>query len=196
MPTTALGLHLPGILHAHEGRYGEAEAAFRKAVEVDPEMVGSYVELGLVHVCQVDYRRMLDSLRRAVGVRPGAVRAYLDKQPSGDLRAEPHGGEPGPAAGGNESESPAALSAMTLAMTDVAAGRDDEAVGRLELVPVGRGRETPPVVTLLTLAYLLWGDRLVADEDCISRERAPTMASGQDTQTGAEGGRRAQRDGG
>ncbi len=37
-------------------------------------------------------------------------------------------------------ESPAALSAMTLAMSDMAAGRDDEAVGRLELVSVERGR--------------------------------------------------------
>ncbi len=193
---TALGLHLPGILRAHEGRYGEAEAAFRKAVEVDPEMVGSYVELGLVHVCRGDHRRMLDSLRRAIGVGPGAVRGYLGQQPLGDLRAEPHGGEPGATAGGNEAQSPAALPDIAMAMTDMAAGRDDEAVWRLELVPEGRGRETPPVVTLLTLAYLLRGDRLVADEDCISRVRAPATAGGQDTQAGAEGGRRAEGDGG
>ncbi len=196
MPTTALGQHLLGILRAHEGRYGEAEAAFRAAVEANPEMVGSYIELGLVHACQGDYRRMLDSLRRAVGVGPGAVRGYLGQQPLGDLRAEPHGGEPGGAAGGNEAESPAALPDIAMAMTDMAAGRDDEAVWRLELSPVGRGRETPPVVTLLTLAYLLRGDRLVADEDRIRRVRAPAPAGGQDTQAGAEGERQAQRDGG
>lgn len=195
LPSTALGLHLLGILHAHEGRYGEAEAAFRKAVEADPEMVGSYVELGLVHVCQGDNRRMLDALRRAVGVGPGAVRAYLGEQPLGDLRAEPHEGEPCGAAG-NEAQSPATLSAIALAMSDMAAGRDDEAVGRLELVPVGMERGTPPVVTLLTLAYLLRGDRLVADEDCISRAGAPASAGGQDTQAGAASERRTEGDGG
>jgi tetratricopeptide (TPR) repeat protein len=55
LPTTALRLHLLGILRAHEGRYEEAEAAFRKAVEAGPEMVGSYVELRLVYACRGDY---------------------------------------------------------------------------------------------------------------------------------------------
>lgn len=197
MPTAALGLHLLGILHAHEGSYEKAEAAFRAAVEVDPEMVGSYVELGLVYACRGDYRRMLNALRRAVAVGPGTVRAYLGKQPLGNLPAEGHGGEQGQAADGKEAHSPAALSAIALAMSDMAAGRDDEAVGRLELVPVGRGRETPPVVTLLTLAYLLRGDRLVADGEGISsRAGAPVSAGGQNTQAGAEGGRRAEGDGG
>jgi hypothetical protein len=40
-----------GILCAHDGRYDEAEAAFLRAVGADPELVGSYVELGLVYAC-------------------------------------------------------------------------------------------------------------------------------------------------
>lgn len=61
-------------------------------------------------------------------------------------------------------------------MSDMAAGRDEEAAVRLELVPEGRGRVAPPAVTLLTLTYLLRGDRVVADEDCISHEREPASA--------------------
>ena len=48
--TGLLALHLWGILCAHEGRYYEAEDTFLRAVEADPKMVGSYMELGMRHV--------------------------------------------------------------------------------------------------------------------------------------------------
>lgn len=68
----ALSLHLQGILHGYEGRCEEAEAAFLQAVEAEPEMVGSYVELGLVYACRKEYARMVEALRRAVDVGAAA----------------------------------------------------------------------------------------------------------------------------
>jgi tetratricopeptide (TPR) repeat protein len=50
--SSALSEHLYGILCAHEGRYDEAEEAFLSAVEAEPELAGSYVELGLVYACR------------------------------------------------------------------------------------------------------------------------------------------------
>lgn len=43
----ALALHLLGILRVYGGRYEEAEEAFLRATETEPELAGSYVELGL-----------------------------------------------------------------------------------------------------------------------------------------------------
>jgi tetratricopeptide (TPR) repeat protein len=62
----SLSLHLLGILRAHEGRYEEAGEAFLRAVEAEPEMVGSYVELGLVYACRGEYEKMIEALRQAV----------------------------------------------------------------------------------------------------------------------------------
>ena len=45
-------LHLPGILRAHEGRYGEAEAAFLRVAEAEPQTAGLYVKLGMVYACR------------------------------------------------------------------------------------------------------------------------------------------------
>jgi hypothetical protein len=74
--TSPLALHLLGILRAHEGRYEEAGEAFLRAINADPEMVGSYVELGLVYACRGEYGKMIEALRQAVEVGPGGVRAY------------------------------------------------------------------------------------------------------------------------
>lgn len=84
-----LALHLLGILRAHEGRYDEAEEAFLGAVEAEFEMVGSYVELGLVYACHGEYRRMTEALRQSVEAGPSGVRAYFGRQPLGDLAGAP-----------------------------------------------------------------------------------------------------------
>lgn len=57
-PRSPLALHLPGVLHAFEGQYEEAGEAFLRAVEAKLEMVGSYVELGLVYACRREYQKI------------------------------------------------------------------------------------------------------------------------------------------
>jgi hypothetical protein len=57
--SSALSEHLLGILCAHKGRYYVAEQAFLNAVEAEPEMVGSYIELGLVYACRGEYGEMV-----------------------------------------------------------------------------------------------------------------------------------------
>jgi tetratricopeptide (TPR) repeat protein len=79
-----LALHLLGILYAHEERYEEAEEALLGVVEAEPEMAGSYVELGLVYVRRGEYGKMAEALRKAVEVGGGGVRAYLGEQPLRD----------------------------------------------------------------------------------------------------------------
>jgi hypothetical protein len=93
--TSPLALHLLGILCVHKGRYEEAEEAFLGAIEADPEMVGSYIELGLVYACRGEYPKMVEVLRQAVEAGSGGVRAYLGRQPLGDLTGAPEPGSYG-----------------------------------------------------------------------------------------------------
>jgi tetratricopeptide (TPR) repeat protein len=85
----ALTEHLLGIIHAHEGRYEEAEEAFLRAVKANPEMAGSLVELGLVYAARGDYPKIAEALARAVEVGAGGVRAYLGERPLGDAPVAP-----------------------------------------------------------------------------------------------------------
>jgi tetratricopeptide (TPR) repeat protein len=158
--TGPLSLHLLGILRAHEGRYEEAGEAFLRAINAEPEMVGSYVELGLVYACRGEYPKMIEALRQAVEVGPGGVRAYLDERPLGDLIAARAPGEPEPpsasAGGDSESVHPPLASAMSL----LAEGRDGEAAAVLEQALEGKPEAPPAVVMLLALTNLLRGERV------------------------------------
>lgn len=84
--TSPLALHLWGILCAHEGRYYESEKIFQCAVETDPEMAASYVELGLVYACRCEYLKAVEVPRRAVDVGTGGVRAYLGEHSWGTFQ--------------------------------------------------------------------------------------------------------------
>jgi tetratricopeptide (TPR) repeat protein len=174
--TGPLALHLLGILCAHEGRYYEAEDAFLRALEVGPEMVGSYMELGLVYAGRVEYGKMVEALRQAVEVCPGGVRAYLDERPLGDLTAARAPGEPeyasADARGGSESAHPPIASAMSL----LAEGRDGEAAAVLEQALDAEPEAPPAVAALLALTYLLRGERVEADD--IGVRRVPADAGG------------------
>jgi Flp pilus assembly protein TadD len=167
--TSPLALHLLGILRAHEGRYEEAEDAFLRAIEAEPEMVGSYVELGLVYACRGEFRKMIEALRQAVEVGPGGVRAYLDERPLGDLIAAwaPDEAEHASAVAGGDSESahPPLASAMSL----LAGGRDGEATAVLEQALEGKPEAPPAVAALLALTYLLRGERVEADDAGVRR---------------------------
>lgn len=167
----ALGRHLLGILHAHEGRYEEAIEAFRRAIELDPEMVGSYVELGLVYACRGEYPKMVEALRQAVEAGAGGVRAYLGRQPLGDVAGAPEPGSYGHTQQGGEGQSDAVTSLVS-AMSYLAEGRDDEAAGMLEQSLGGEPFGPPPLVALLALTYLLRGEGVEADEAGIRRAAA------------------------
>lgn len=155
-----VGLHLLGILHAHEGRYDEAEEAFLGAVEAEPEMAGSYVELGLVYACCGEYRKMAEVLRQAVAVGRGGVRAYLGEGPLGDIT--------GDAMVSTTANSDGVVSIVT-AMAYMADGRDDEAAVTLEETLGGKPDSLPLAVALLALTYLLRGDGVESEDSGIRR---------------------------
>ena len=161
--TGPLALHLWGIVCAHEGRYYEAEGAFLSAIEVDPQMAGSYVELGLVYACRGEYPKMVETLRRAVGVGAGGVRAYLGERPLGDV--------PTDATASLKADGEGVPSLVT-ALSYLAEGRDEEAAGMLEQVLEGQPVSPPAAVMLLTLAYLLRGEGVEADDAGIRRVAA------------------------
>lgn len=175
--SSPLTLHLFGILCAHEGRYEEAEDAFLRAVESDPKMAGSYVELGLVYACRGEYPKMVEALRQAVAVGPGGVRAYLGERPFGDLTAAAGAPDaPGQAAPDAEGVGVGVALLLTSATSHLAQGRDDEAVVILEHELGNKASRPPEVVALLALTYLLRGEGMEADEGGI--RRAPTTAGG------------------
>jgi tetratricopeptide (TPR) repeat protein len=163
-----LALHLLGILRAHEGRYDEAEEAFLGAVEAEPEMVGSYEELGLVYACRGEYRKMVEVLRQSVEAGSGGVRIYLGRQPLGDLASAPEPGSYGYTrqyCGGKSG----VVTRLVAAMSYLAEGRDEEAARMLERALEGKPAGPPPLVALLALSYLLRGEGVEADGAGIRR---------------------------
>jgi Flp pilus assembly protein TadD len=158
--TDPLALHLWGVLCAHEGRYYEAEGAFLSAIEVDPEMAGSYVELGLVYACRGEYRDMVEALGRAVAGGAGGVRAYLGERPLGDVPADATTSTEGDGEG---------VPSLATAMEHLAEGRDAEAAVILERSLEGKPSSPPLSVALLALAYLLRGEAVEADGAGVSR---------------------------
>jgi tetratricopeptide (TPR) repeat protein len=169
---SALSQHLLGILYAHEGRYEEAAGAFLGALEADPEMIGSYVELGLVYACLGDYPKMVEALKRAVEIGTGGVRAYLGERPLGDIPAAPAPDVRARASTDPEGES--APAAIAEAMTHLALGRDEEAAVILEHDLGNKPGRPPAVVALLALAYLLRGEGVEADEAGVRHAAAAT----------------------
>lgn len=143
------GHFLWGLLYAWEGRFEEAAEALRGAIDADPEVVGSYVELGMVYACLGRYGEMVGVLRQAAGVGPSAVRAYLGEGPQ--LGARRH--HPASVEGAKETASRIVMTAASL----IASGWDREAAGRLEMA-VQIDRSNGPAVMLLAIAYLLLGE--------------------------------------
>jgi tetratricopeptide (TPR) repeat protein len=162
--TNPLALHLLGILCAHEGRYDEAEEAFLRAIEADPEMAGSYVELGLVYACRGEYPKMVEA-------GSGGVRAYLGMQPLGDIAGAPEPGSYGHAQRGGEGKSDI-VTPLVAAMSYLAEGRDEEAARMLEQALGDEPAGPPPLVGLLALTYLLSGEGVEAGDTGIRRAAA------------------------
>jgi tetratricopeptide (TPR) repeat protein len=166
--SSPLALHLLGILRAHDGRYDEVEEAFLGAVEANPEMVGSYVELGLVYACRGEYRKMVEVLRQSVKAGSGSVRVYLGRQPLGDLAGALEPGIYGHTrrGGGEQSDD---VTPLVAAMSYLAKERDEEAARMLERALEGQPAGPPPLVALLALTYLLRGEGVEADGAGIRR---------------------------
>jgi tetratricopeptide (TPR) repeat protein len=166
-----LALHLLGILCAHQGRYDEAEEAFLGAVGADPEMAGSYVELGLVYACRGEYPKMVEVLRRAVEAGSSGVREYLGGQPLGDVASAPKPGSYGHTQRGGEGKRDI-VTLLVAAMSYLAEGRDEEAASMLEQALGDEPAGPPPLVGLLALTYLLSGEGVEAGDTGIRRASA------------------------
>jgi hypothetical protein len=76
--------YLRGVGCARDEHYAEAEESCLSAIELDLKEVGPYVTLSFVYACVRQYGKMVRVLRRAIGVDPMALRAYLDDEPQGD----------------------------------------------------------------------------------------------------------------
>jgi hypothetical protein len=136
-------------------------------------------ELGLVYACQKDYARMVEALRRAVGVGAGGVRAYLGERPLGDVAPAPAADAHRnvPETGMGEGEDAPSLVALTI--SHLAAGRYGEAAGVLGPM-LGWQPECPPAaVALLALTYLLRGEEGEVIGDGIRHGTVPVDARGE-----------------
>jgi tetratricopeptide (TPR) repeat protein len=171
---SALSQHLLGILYAHEGRYEEAAGAFLRAIEAEPRMAGSYVELGLVYARRGEYPKRAEALTRAVEVGAGGVRAYLGERPLGDTPVAPAPDVSVRASTDPEGE--AAPEVIAEAMTHLVEGRDKEAAVILERELGNKPLRPPALVALLALTYLLRGEGVEADEGGV--RRAASAAEG------------------
>lgn len=176
----ALALHLLGILCVHERRYEEAEEVFLRAVEADPVMAGSYVELGLVYACRGEYGKMLGALARAAEDLPGGVRAYLRGLPLGDFNPAGPRGAPGRAPDYLEHDGAGTHSLLTSATSLLGEGRDSEAAVMLEQSLEGKPAGRPAVTAVLALTYLLRGERVEADGAGVRRVPSAAEGSGRD----------------
>lgn len=65
-----------GLSYSLYGKFEEAEAACRKAIELDPDDFLAYWTLGRIHFSQGDLPRALDQFNKVVELKPGFYAAY------------------------------------------------------------------------------------------------------------------------
>ena len=66
-----------GICLAQAGRWQEAEAALRRALEIDPGYVRGYTNLGALALTMGDEKGARDAYQRAIAIEPGSVLARM-----------------------------------------------------------------------------------------------------------------------
>jgi tetratricopeptide (TPR) repeat protein len=65
-----------GLGYQQEGKSVEAEASFKKAIELDPKNDGAYFALGLLYRLQDRFSQAEDVLKKAIALNPENARAY------------------------------------------------------------------------------------------------------------------------
>jgi len=89
-----------GVLHAHQGRFADAEAAYQRAIELEPDFAAAYYNLGITYELYIprpelavqnyerylqlasdddgqDVQKWVAELRRRSGLVPTAARAEV-----------------------------------------------------------------------------------------------------------------------
>jgi TolB-like protein/Flp pilus assembly protein TadD len=65
-----------GLSYSLSGKFDDAEAACRRAIELDPDDFLAYWSLGRIHFSQGDLPRALDQFNKVVELKPGFYAAY------------------------------------------------------------------------------------------------------------------------
>jgi len=58
------------------GRFPEAEAAFKKAIGMNPKDVLAYCHLGYLYYSRKKYEKAMDNFRKALSLDPGSAQAH------------------------------------------------------------------------------------------------------------------------
>lgn len=140
-----------GVALAHEGRYKEAVAAYRKALELNPRAAATQLDLGLAYFKQDDFREAVRPLRAAEAAMPGNAQvetllgmSLYGSGNYGEAAARLERVAAGPGA------NPAATEA--LAKSYLYSRQLDKALGEFEAM-LKRDPESPAVHMLMAEAY-------------------------------------------
>lgn len=77
-PDSALAHYNLGLAYGSTGRARSAEEHYRRALEIDPELVEAWVNLGGVRLQQWDFEGCLAATREAVARRPNSAIAHFN----------------------------------------------------------------------------------------------------------------------
>jgi len=77
-PQSASALHFLGLLRTHQGRNGDAIPLMVKALELDPQYLDAWSNLGIAYYQEHDFERAEQCYRRAIGLNPDFVNAWAN----------------------------------------------------------------------------------------------------------------------
>ncbi len=77
-PRSASALHFLGLLRSHQGRNADAIPLMTQALEIDPEYVDAWSNLGIAHYQERDLEGAEKCYRRAIELNPDFVNAWAN----------------------------------------------------------------------------------------------------------------------
>lgn len=77
-PRSASALHFLGLLRSHQGRNSDAIPLMVQALEIDPEYVDAWSNLGIAYHQERDLERAEKCYRRAIALNPDFVNAWAN----------------------------------------------------------------------------------------------------------------------
>lgn len=77
-PRSASALHFLGLLRSHQGRNADAIPLMRQALEIDPEYVDAWSNLGIAHYQERELEDAERCYRRAIELNPDFVNAWAN----------------------------------------------------------------------------------------------------------------------